>query len=282
MSGKILAQRCLSWMAAEEELGDLEELFGAASEVRYVREAAGIGLSILRRKLKRGGEDMVRLFLWAIVSVFLIFSFLSFGGGEASVYIQPFEWGVILSAMLGFGLAGRRLGAWRVVLADLRRADRLSREARHDRRSDFVSRLKSGVEAPAEFAHMGEVVRVAHADRLMAGGIALFRERSHLKLKIVERTAVDAYVGSAIAGLLGVIHTMGALTERPEVLGHLIAGALCAPFFGMILGRAVLAPMADRLSALYEQEAREMEAFRLAVDETGIEAFPTSTFEALA
>jgi flagellar motor component MotA len=116
----------------------------------------------------------------------------------------------------------------------------------------------------------------------MAGGIALFKERCRLKLKIVEQTAVDAYVASAIAGLLGVVHTLGVADAPALVLGHLLGGALCVPFFGMILGRAVLTPMADQLGALYEQEAREMEAFRLAVDDAGIEAFPASTFEALA
>ena len=33
-----------------------------------------------------------------------------------------------------------------------------------------------------------------------------------------------------VAAVLGVIHTMGSITEPPEVLGHLIGGALVGTF----------------------------------------------------
>ena len=265
MSGRILARRCLSWAAAEDEMGDLEELFlatareqgSAAAEARYVREAAAIGLSILRRRIARGGEDMVRLFLGASVSVVLIFLFLNMGGGLIWVYVQPYEWAVILSAMLGFAVAGNRLGAWRTILSDLRRADRTLRDGAH---MDYLARIAG---------EAGE----ADADRLMAGGIALFRDRCREKIGMVEQTALDAYAGSAIAMILGFIHLMENLELPLMALGHLLGGTLCAPFFGLILGRAVLAPMAGRLTVLYGREAREMEAYRLSPGEDGAGAF---------
>jgi chemotaxis protein MotA len=38
-----------------------------------------------------------------------------------------------------------------------------------------------------------------------------------------------------VAAVLGVIHTMGSITEPPEVLGHLIGGALVGTFMGVFL-----------------------------------------------
>ncbi len=38
-----------------------------------------------------------------------------------------------------------------------------------------------------------------------------------------------------VAAVLGVIHTMGSITEPPAVLGHLIGGALVGTFMGVLL-----------------------------------------------
>jgi hypothetical protein len=56
---------------------------------------------------------------------------------------------------------------------------------------------------------------------------------------------------------------------------------MCAAFFGLMLGRAVLAPIASRLEGLYEQQGREMEALRLSLGGAP-EDFPAETFEVLA
>jgi chemotaxis protein MotA len=59
-----------------------------------------------------------------------------------------------------------------------------------------------------------------------------------------------------VAAVLGVIHTMGAITEPPEVLGHLIGGALVGTFFGVFMSYGFLAPMAAGLNAIYATEGR--------------------------
>ena len=48
-----------------------------------------------------------------------------------------------------------------------------------------------------------------------------------------------------VAAVLGVIKTMGAITEPPEVLGAMIGGALVGTFLGVFLAYGLVGPMAD-------------------------------------
>ncbi len=50
-----------------------------------------------------------------------------------------------------------------------------------------------------------------------------------------------------VAAVLGVIKTMGSITEPPEVLGHLIGGALVGTFLGVLLSYGFVGPMAQSL-----------------------------------
>jgi chemotaxis protein MotA len=61
-----------------------------------------------------------------------------------------------------------------------------------------------------------------------------------------------------VAAVLGVIHTMGSITEPPEVLGHLIGGALVGTFLGVWLSYGFLAPIA---SAVKERNETELKYF---------------------
>lgn len=59
-----------------------------------------------------------------------------------------------------------------------------------------------------------------------------------------------------VAAVLGVIKTMGAITEPPEVLGHLIGGALVGTFLGVFLAYGFIAPLASALNGIYESEGK--------------------------
>src|ERR1700709_171645 len=58
-----------------------------------------------------------------------------------------------------------------------------------------------------------------------------------------------------VAAVLGVIKTMGAITEPPEVLGEMIGGALVGTFLGVFLAYGMVGPMATRLKEVVEEEA---------------------------
>jgi chemotaxis protein MotA len=58
-----------------------------------------------------------------------------------------------------------------------------------------------------------------------------------------------------VAAVLGVIKTMGAITEPPEVLGEMIGGALVGTFLGVFLAYGMVGPMATRMKEVTEEEA---------------------------
>ena len=63
-----------------------------------------------------------------------------------------------------------------------------------------------------------------------------------------------------VAAVLGVIHTMAAINEPPEVLGNLIGAALVGTFFGVLLAYGFVAPLA---SAVGNTVAPELEYLKI-------------------
>ena len=57
-----------------------------------------------------------------------------------------------------------------------------------------------------------------------------------------------------VAAVLGVIKTMGSITEPPEVLGGMIGGALVGTFLGVFLAYGLVGPFAARLKEITEEE----------------------------
>lgn len=57
-----------------------------------------------------------------------------------------------------------------------------------------------------------------------------------------------------VAAVLGVIQTMGSITEPPEILGGLIGAALVGTFFGVLVSYGFFAPMAGLLSKFADAE----------------------------
>jgi chemotaxis protein MotA len=57
-----------------------------------------------------------------------------------------------------------------------------------------------------------------------------------------------------VAAVLGVIHTMGSITEPPEVLGHLIGGALVGTFSGVLVAYGMVAPVAKSLESIFQAD----------------------------
>ncbi len=57
-----------------------------------------------------------------------------------------------------------------------------------------------------------------------------------------------------VAAVLGVIKTMGSITEPPEVLGMMIGGALVGTFLGVFLAYGLVGPMAARMQAVTEED----------------------------
>ncbi len=65
-----------------------------------------------------------------------------------------------------------------------------------------------------------------------------------------------------VAAVLGVIVTMGSISEPPEVLGALIGGALVGTFLGILLSYGIVSPMAESLGHYAEAEFKYFECMK--------------------
>lgn len=68
-----------------------------------------------------------------------------------------------------------------------------------------------------------------------------------------------------VAAVLGVIKTMASISEPPEVLGHLIGGALVGTFLGVWLSYAFVSPIASAMTAKAETEVAYYKTIKIAL-----------------
>jgi chemotaxis protein MotA len=59
-----------------------------------------------------------------------------------------------------------------------------------------------------------------------------------------------------VAAVLGIVKTMGAINEPPEVLGLMIGKALVGTFLGVFLAYGIVGPIASRLNGVIEEEGQ--------------------------
>lgn len=57
-----------------------------------------------------------------------------------------------------------------------------------------------------------------------------------------------------VAAVLGIIKTMGAIDEPPEILGKMIGGALTGTFLGVFLAYCFVGPVANRMRAIVDED----------------------------
>lgn len=68
-----------------------------------------------------------------------------------------------------------------------------------------------------------------------------------------------------VAAVLGIIKTMGSITEPPEVLGKMIGGALVGTFLGVWLAYGFFAPIASAMVSRAETEVMYYKTIKVAV-----------------
>jgi chemotaxis protein MotA len=214
-------------------------------------------------------------------------------GGEIGVLIQPFEWLIILGAafgsfvignpknvVLGFGKAmgtmvkGSRHNkeSYLELLSLLYALFRLAKT-----KGDLA--LESHVEKPEDSSLFQKFPKFSadhHTLEFLCDYLRLLTlgtnnahevesiidaeiESHHHEVSLIANainTMADAMPALGIvAAVLGVIHTMGSITEPPEVLGHLIGAALCGTFMGVLLSYGFFAPFARILDIIYKGES---------------------------
>ena len=92
------------------------------------------------------------------------------------------------------------------------------------------------------------------AEDMLARRIALMKEEAMHVPHALQNMADALPALGIVAAVLGVIKTMGAIDQPPEVLGGMIGGALVGTFLGVFLAYGLVAPLSQRLAAVMKQD----------------------------
>jgi chemotaxis protein MotA len=217
-----------------------------------------------------------------------------FMGGHLEVLVQPFEALIILGAAAGafiIGNTGPVLKQTLGVFTTLFRGPRYNKAAYVELlglqftlfklvQSKGVLALEQHIENPGEsslfqrfptFAanhHAVEFMcdylrmvtlgtRVPHEmEALMDEELETHHQENERLVNAIQSLADGTPALGIVAAVLGVIHTMGSISEPPEVLGHMIGGALVGTFLGVFVAYGFFAPMAQALRNIYAGEAK--------------------------
>jgi len=88
------------------------------------------------------------------------------------------------------------------------------------------------------------------------------RQRCTEMLATLRSAEITAQIAGAVGAVLGIVHAMGSVTEPPEVLGHLIGGALVSVVYGLMVANLLIAPIGDRLASKFDRELAAKETLR--------------------
>jgi chemotaxis protein MotA len=215
-------------------------------------------------------------------------------GGHIEVLIQPFEAVIILGAAAGayvVGNTGPVLKQTLGVFGTLLRGSRYNKAAYVELlglqftlfklvQSRGILALEQHVENPEsspiferfpKFAANHHAVEfmcdylrmltlgtnnVHEMEALMDEEIESHHQESSRLVAAIQSLADGTPALGIVAAVLGVIKTMGSIAEPPEVLGHMIGGALVGTFLGVFVAYGFFGPMAQALRNTFESEAK--------------------------
>jgi chemotaxis protein MotA len=237
-------------------------------------------------------EYFMRLLIGTVVVFVCVLGGYMAMGGHLEVLWQPFEGVIILGAALGafvIGNTGAVLKQSLGVFGTLFKGPRYNKEGYIELlglqytlfrlvQSKGVLALEPHIEDPdkspifqafPKFAanhhaveFMCDYLRMvtlgtnnAHElDALMDEELETHHQERERLVGAVQALADGTPALGIVAAVLGVIKTMGAIDSPPEVLGHMIGGALVGTFLGVFVAYGFFGPMAQSLKNIYEAE----------------------------
>lgn len=206
-------------------------------------------------------------------------------GGHFAVLIQPFEFLIILGAALGAFIMANTKANIKGTLAGIKRAVKGPTYKKADyiellsvqyqlfrlAKTKGMLALEQHVEKPDEstlFAQFPKFQKDHHVveflcdylrmmtlgtenpnevETLMDAELETHHAELHGAQHAIQTMADGMPALGIVAAVLGVIHTMGSITEPPEVLGELIGAALVGTFFGVLVSYGFVAPLASAI-----------------------------------
>ncbi len=223
--------------------------------------------------------------------------------GPIAVLFQPYEFLIIFGAALGAFVASNPGTVIKNVLGNipaLLRGSKYNKQSFMDllallfelfakARKEGLMALENDIEEPGEseiFKRYPKILNDHHALeficdylRLMVGGsmnpmelenlmdveLDTHHEESHLPSHAVTNMADGLPAFGIVAAVLGVVITMGAISEPPDVLGHHIAAALVGTFLGILLSYGYVNPMGTFIGHVSREEGKYLECIKVSI-----------------
>ena len=243
----------------------------------------------------------MRLIIGVVVVFASVFGSYAAMGAHLAVLWQPFEFVIILGAALGafvIGNTGPVLKQCLGVFGTLFKGPKYNKDAYVDLlglqfslfklvQAKGILALEPHIENPETstiFARFPKFAANHHAveftcdylrmvtlgsnnvhemDALMDEELETHHQENERVVGAIQALADGTPALGIVAAVLGVIHTMGAISQPPEVLGHMIGGALVGTFFGVFIAYGFFGPMAQALKNIYESEAKYLMSLKV-------------------
>ena len=102
-------------------------------------------------------------------------------------------------------------------------------------------------------------------EEMMDRELEAHHEESSMPSAVIGKVADSLPGFGIVAAVLGVVITMGKMSESPDVIGHSIAAALVGTFLGILLCYGFLGPIGSNLEYRAKEEAKYFEAIKVAI-----------------
>ncbi|WP_119303404.1 flagellar motor stator protein MotA [Dongia deserti] len=230
----------------------------------------------------------------AVVVVVCVFGAYAVHGGHLAVLFQPAEFVIILGAAIGAFIIGNTKTNIKQTLKGLKRALKGPTYRKSDyvellsvlyqifklAKTKGMLALEQHVEKPDEsalFSQFPNFQKDHHAveflcdylrmmtlgtenanevETLIDAELETHHQELHGASHAIQSMADGMPALGIVAAVLGVIHTMGSITEPPKVLGELIGAALVGTFFGVLCSYGFVAPLANIIKGVDEADAK--------------------------
>lgn len=155
-------------------------------------------------------------------------------------------------------------------------------------KKDGLLGIESDVEAPAKsqiFKKYPNVMKNHHAveficdnfrvyilgvrpfefEEMMDRELEAHHEENGLPASVIGKVADSLPGFGIVAAVLGVVITMGKMSESPDVIGHSVAAALVGTFLGILLCYGFIGPIGNNLEQRAKEDAKYFEAIKVAI-----------------
>ncbi|WP_308388386.1 flagellar motor stator protein MotA [Acidithiobacillus sp. AMEEHan] len=251
------------------------------------------------------------LIIGYVIALGAIFGGFMAEGGKLAALIQPFEALMIVGGAFGAFFASTFPRSFKAVLKMLPMALKGSKYTRAaymellSLLNEIFGRIRQGglmsIEADVDDPQNSELFKkypsiladhhvlefLTDYLRLMVGGtLGAFEmenlmdveiDTHHRELEVpihaLTRAADGMPAFGIVAAVMGVVNVMSSVDKPPAVLGELIAAALVGTFLGILLGYAVVSPIAARMEDRAAESSKMLETIKVSLLAT-MNAYP--------